>query len=232
MRSSRKLWLGCAGAAATTVTAASSQLGRHPPCWLSSVRADSTLSSSSKPSEYRPLIILGSGPAGLTAALYTARANLNPLVLEGEQSGGQLTTTTEVENYPGFRDGIDGNELIDSMKAQSERFGSEFRFESVDSVDFSRSDSDSSSSRLRLKTHKREYECDAVIVATGASAMYLGLPNELALIGHGVSACATCDGFFFRGKHVCGIPNLLSLSLSHSHSLCFTHCFLFVCFEW
>lgn len=142
----------------------------------------------------RNVIIIGSGPAGLTAAIYTARANLSPLLIEGWQSGGQLTTTTEVENYPGFAKGIMGSELMKEMRAQAERFGTEFLTGDVSSVNF----------RNRPLTltidGERTVESQTVIIATGASAIPIGVPNEKRLTGHGVSTCATCDGFFFRGK--------------------------------
>jgi len=144
---------------------------------------------------HKEVIIVGSGPAGLTAAIYAARANLSPIIFEGDQPGGQLTTTNEVENYPGFEEGITGPDLMDVMRRQAVRFGAESRFEYVTKVDFSE------------KPHKvwvgeKEYSSDAVIIATGASAKYLGLPSEEKLIGFGVSACATCDGFFYRDKEV------------------------------
>ncbi|MDQ3642246.1 MAG: thioredoxin-disulfide reductase [Actinomycetota bacterium] len=152
-------------------------------------------------SEIRDVIIIGSGPAGLTAAIYTARANLRPLVFEGalsstgDQPGGQLMLTTDVENYPGFVDGIQGPELMGAMRAQAARFGAEFVTDKIDKVDFTQ--------RLgRVWVGDAEYQGRAVIVATGARAKMLGLDNERRLIGHGVSTCATCDGFFFRGHTI------------------------------
>ncbi|HIA01882.1 MAG TPA: thioredoxin-disulfide reductase [Myxococcales bacterium] len=142
------------------------------------------------------VIIIGSGPAGLTAAIYGARANMQPLVVEGPQPGGQLTTTTDVENFPGFPDGIMGPDMMDLLRNQAERFGSEHIFGLVTQVDFS---------VWPFKIwidEKREEQAQTVIISTGASARYLGLENEQKLIGHGVSACATCDGFFFRDKEV------------------------------
>lgn len=141
-------------------------------------------------------IIVGTGPAGLTAAIYLARANLNPLVIEGPQPGGQLTTTTDVENFPGFPDGIMGPELMDNMRKQAERFGAEFRTGWVNSVD-------ASSRPFKLQVEGiGELVTDTLIISTGASAKYLGIPGEQENIGRGVSTCATCDGFFFRGKEI------------------------------
>ena len=141
------------------------------------------------------VIVIGSGPAGCTAATYLSRANLAPLVLEGLQPGGQLTITTDVENYPGFPEGILGPKLMDLMRQQAERFGAMFRMEQVESVDLRRHP-------FQITTDQRQYECYALIIAAGASAMQIGLQTEKALQGFGVSYCATCDGFFFKGKNI------------------------------
>ncbi|MBL8030944.1 MAG: thioredoxin-disulfide reductase [Candidatus Doudnabacteria bacterium] len=143
----------------------------------------------------RNIIIIGSGPAGLTAALYAARAELQPLVIAGLQPGGQLTTTSEVENFPGFPEGIQGPDLMENMTKQVKRFGTEIVMDNAVSVDFS-------ARPLVVRTGTEEYRSRAVIIATGAEANWLGLANEQRLRGKGVSACATCDGFFFKGKDI------------------------------
>ncbi len=144
--------------------------------------------------QHHSLIILGSGPAGYTAAVYAARANLKPVVITGMQQGGQLTTTTEVENWPGGAPDLQGPALMQQMQAHAERFDTEIVFDHIHKVDFS-------VRPLRL-SGTGEYSCDALIIATGASAQYLGLPSEEAFMGKGVSACATCDGFFYRNQKV------------------------------
>ncbi|MFD1007771.1 thioredoxin-disulfide reductase [Oceanisphaera ostreae] len=145
--------------------------------------------------KHAKLLILGSGPAGYTAAVYAARANLNPVLVTGIQQGGQLTTTTEVENWPGDAEGLTGPALMERMQAHAERFETEILIDHINSVDLSQRP-------FRLKGDSSEYSCDALIIATGASAKYLGLPSEEAFQGRGVSACATCDGFFYRNQKV------------------------------
>ncbi len=147
-------------------------------------------------SRHLRLMILGTGPAGLTAAIYAARANLEPLVIEGNEPGGQLTLTTEVENFPGFEDGIMGPELMNNMRAQAEKFGAEFETGWVTSVDLSKRP-------FHVTVNEEDqYEADSLIISTGASARLLGIKGESELIGKGVSTCATCDGFFFRNKRI------------------------------
>lgn len=146
-------------------------------------------------SRHCPLLILGSGPAGYTAAVYAARANLQPVMITGMQQGGQLTTTTDVENWPGDADGLTGPALMERMQKHAEKFDTEIIFDHIFDVD-------TSVRPFKLKGDSGEYTCDALIIATGASAQYLGLPSEEAFMGRGVSACATCDGFFYRNQKV------------------------------
>ena len=144
--------------------------------------------------QHYPLIILGSGPAGWTAAVYAARANLNPVVITGIQQGGQLTTTTDVDNWPGDDQGVQGPELMERMQRHAERFDTRTIFDHIESVELTQ--------RPFKLVGTQSYTCDSLIIATGASAQYLGLPSEEAFMGKGVSACATCDGFFYRNKKV------------------------------
>lgn len=145
--------------------------------------------------QHHRLIILGSGPAGYTAGIYAARANLHPVLLQGHEPGGQLTTTTDVDNYPGYKDGVQGPAMMEDLREQAERFGTEVIWDNIEHADLS-------SRPFHLKGEENEYSCDALIIATGASARYLGLESEQAFSGRGVSACATCDGFFFKNQEI------------------------------
>lgn len=153
------------------------------------------MSAAQTPDRHARLLILGSGPAGYTAAVYAARANLSPRLIAGMQPGGQLTTTTEVDNWPADAMGVQGPELMERFRQHAERFETDVVADHIDAVDFS-------SRPFRLTGGDGEYTCDALVIATGASAMYLGLPSEQAFMGRGVSACATCDGFFYRNRAV------------------------------
>ncbi|WP_156508835.1 FAD-dependent oxidoreductase, partial [Oleiphilus sp. HI0132] len=146
--------------------------------------------------KHSKVIILGSGPAGYTAAVYAARANLNPVVITGMQAGGQLTQTTDVDNWPGDAEGVQGPELMQRMQQHAERFETEVIYDHINKAELSQKP-------FRLTGDSGEYTCDALIIATGASAMYLGLESEETFAGKGVSACATCDGFFYRNQTVC-----------------------------
>ncbi len=145
--------------------------------------------------QHHRLIILGSGPAGYTAGIYAARANLHPVILQGHEPGGQLTTTTDVDNYPGYKDGVQGPAMMEDLREQAERFGTEIIWDYIEHADLS-------SRPFHLKGEDGEYSCDALIIATGASARYLGLESEKTFAGRGVSACATCDGFFFKNQEI------------------------------
>ncbi len=145
--------------------------------------------------QHHRLVILGSGPAGYTAAIYAARANLHPVVIQGHEPGGQLTTTTDVDNYPGYKDGVQGPVMMENFREQAERFGTKIIWDHIEYADLS-------NRPFHLKGEDDEYTCDALIIATGASARYLGLESEQTFAGRGVSACATCDGFFFKGQEV------------------------------
>ena len=146
----------------------------------------------------REVIIIGSGPAGYTAGIYAARANMNPLILTGMEPGGQLTTTTDVENFPGYPEAVTGPELMADLQKQAERFGTEIKYEYVTEVTFGEKEGDIH----HVKTNTAEYQTRSIIISTGATAKYLGLDDETKYAGSGVSACATCDGFFYRGKDV------------------------------
>jgi len=146
--------------------------------------------------QHEKVVIIGSGPAGLTAALYTARANLSPVVLAGPQLGGQVSITYEVENYPGFPEGLEGPQLVEHFQKQAERFGARIEYDYAQDVDFTHG------SPFTIKTERTTYEADVVIITTGANARKLNIPGENEYVGRGVSYCATCDGFFFRGKDV------------------------------
>jgi thioredoxin reductase (NADPH) len=154
------------------------------------------------PENINNVVIIGSGCSGLTAAIYAARANLKPIVIDGHEPGGQLAFTTLVENFPGFPEGIQGPELIENMRKQAERFGTEFHYGHVTRIDMSQKKLDIGKHPIEVDLEKEKLLTRTLIIASGASARWLGLPSEKALIGHGVSSCATCDGFFFSGKEI------------------------------
>jgi thioredoxin reductase (NADPH) len=171
-------------------------------CWTRPSNGCGNTTRESAVDEVRNLIIIGSGPAGYTAALYAARANLKPLIIEGVQSGGALMTTTEVENFPGHPDGIMGPELMDAMRKQAERFGADFITDDVTRVDLTGISEPGAEALKTVYVGEAEYFARAVILATGSAWRSLGIPGEQELLGHGVSSCATCDGFFFRNQNI------------------------------
>jgi len=172
-------------------------------------------------SEHVKCLIIGSGPAGYTAAIYASRANMHPVLYQGAQPGGQLTITTEVDNFPGYPDGVQGPQMMQDLENQARRFGADIRYGMVTKVDFSDQPGHDRPHRV-LVDDKHEITADAVIISTGASAKWLGLPSEMRLNGHGVSACAVCDGFFFRGQDVAivGAGDTAAEEASYLANLC------------